>query len=205
MRNSKSGTFLHSPCSLISTCIKTEIHRRKVFRKIATEHLPQLEHDHHFSSITVEHLQVHVLTRGPELGACGVDDALLWDSKILLVTSPGRSVVQASHIRKLMGLCSVQTSHVHPEMTGAGATAGAGVGVVIAEADDEEDEPRGGNVFGFFAGCSATRRLTGRSLGFLMGGGFDCVGIGGASVLSGFLELTFPPPLPVGFAGVGEI
>ena len=95
--------------------------------------------------------------------------------------SAGRSEVHASQAKKLIGLCRVQTGHVHPLVTGVrdggsgdwtnsstrgleGASAGAGA-VAALEGSDFG--------FGFFE-LSATRRLTGRS---------ECCLTGGALVL----------------------
>ena len=41
-------------------------------------------------------------------------------SAICLVISGGRSDVHASQARKLIGLCKVQTGHVHPSRSGSG-------------------------------------------------------------------------------------
>jgi hypothetical protein len=63
-------------------------------------------------------------------------------SAICLVISGGRSEVHASQARKFLGLCNVQTGHVHPlrscsgdggsgaaTVAGLGASASAGAGV----------------------------------------------------------------------------
>jgi hypothetical protein len=166
--------------------------------------LPQVEQVHHLSSISVEHReQVQIL------------DFMLIDrlvavyffsaSAICLVTSGGRSEVQASHARKLTGLCRVQTMQVQPE-TKRGDGSGSEDAMTGGETDcniEEEDEPLEGIVFGFFEVCSATSRLTGRSDGRRIGGALALGGSTDSSTFFSFLGLISPPPLPVGSVGVG--
>jgi hypothetical protein len=86
----------------------------------------------------------------------------------LCVISIGRSDVQASQARKLMGLWSVQMAHVHP-VNGWGA--GIGVGVADTGGLEEDEAPLGSGevrdevILGFFVTDSVTRRLTCRASG----------------------------------------
>ena len=101
------------------------------------------------------------------------------------VISCGRSEVHASHARKLIGLCKVQTGQVHPSRNGSGE-GGSGAGTVAGlggagGAEVEEDAKVSdtlGMGLGLFFGCSETSLLTGRSGCCLIGGAF--VRTGGA-------------------------
>jgi hypothetical protein len=106
-------------------------------------------------------------------------------STICLVISGGRSEVHASHARKLMGLCKVQTGHVHPSRYGSGeggsgaaTAAGLGAGVDAAVGGEAKVSDFFGMVLGLFFDCSETKRLTGRSGCCLIGGALVRAGAG---------------------------